>query len=464
MLLIKNRLLLALWAFFVHVMIASTSYGQGRNEILKNPTPDRTWSTQVGGWFSSGKSYAVVVSISDYIGSQKGGFRELKTHNDSAKMVDFLLKDLGFDYIHVLTDREVTKENIDKVMLDEIRPLVGINDRFLFYWSGHGTQLVRADNKTVYGFLPLFNSKVTQFSSMVSMDDITRWNNYLAARHALFLLDACLSGLAGVNPKSDPRWDQMTLPARFLITAGAANEEAIAGDLWSGSLFTSALIALTKDYNTTVQGPISIYRLFDDLRQRVAIEKQRAGRREPLTPQLKDLGGGGGAFFFSTGRIREQEGAEPPVNPISNDVATKNSNTAISAPSRVLMKPSVNFDNIDILYWTKIADEGRVINALRFLNVKYRTKEGMFDLETNIIVCTPDVPVAAVKELALALVDAGVSIRSVTTNSDQPGKMKISVESIHSLEEAPVLKRQDIQKMTSCALNPKDVMIIPNSR
>src|SRR4051794_15507434 len=112
---IRNPLLRTLLALFMHSTIISISYGQGRNEILKNSNPDRTWSTQVGGMFSSGKSYAVVVSISDYTGSKKGGFRELKTQRDSEKMTHFLLKDLGFDYVHVLTDREVTKENLEKV-------------------------------------------------------------------------------------------------------------------------------------------------------------------------------------------------------------------------------------------------------------------------------------------------------------------------------------------------------------
>jgi hypothetical protein len=97
--------------------------------------------------------------------------------------------------------------------------------------------------------------------------------------------------------------DQLSLPARFLITAGAANEEAIVSDRWDGSLFTDVLINLTKEYASASVGPVSIYRLFDDIQQRIVIEKQRAGWREQLTPQLKDLQGGGGAFFFTAAGI-----------------------------------------------------------------------------------------------------------------------------------------------------------------
>src|SRR5947207_2169070 len=79
----------------------SDSYGQGRNDTITNPTPDRTWSKQIGGIFSPAKSYAVVISISDYMGAARGGFRSLNTYNDPTKMVDFLINDLGFDYVRV---------------------------------------------------------------------------------------------------------------------------------------------------------------------------------------------------------------------------------------------------------------------------------------------------------------------------------------------------------------------------
>jgi hypothetical protein len=44
--------------------------------------------------------------------------------------------------------------------------------------------------------------------------------------------------------------------------------------------------------------PFSIYRLYDELRDRVAAERAK-GWDKPQTPQLRDLQGGAGAFFFA---------------------------------------------------------------------------------------------------------------------------------------------------------------------
>lgn len=120
-----------------------TAWGAGRDEKIVNDHPDRTWGRTVGGLFTSGKSIAVVIGISEYIGDRHGGYPELRTARDDAdKMVRFLNDDAKFDIIYVLTEEKVTKERLDRLMLDEVRVIVGPYDRFLFYWSGHGDQLI----------------------------------------------------------------------------------------------------------------------------------------------------------------------------------------------------------------------------------------------------------------------------------------------------------------------------------
>ena len=220
-------------------------------------------------------------------------------------MKQFLLEDMGFDYVRVVTDKEVTKRTIDEIMTDDLPRLVGPNDRFVFYWSGHGDQRTNPATRRVQGFLPLHDSEREKYSSMISMDDINRWNSYLSARHALFILDACLSGLAGGNTKGgtlDASLAQWTQPARFLISAGTAKEDAIVADQWGGSLFTDALIETVRGHREAPDGVVSIFRVFDEVQRRVAIEKQRIGWGKPLTPQLRDLMGSDGAFFFMAGR------------------------------------------------------------------------------------------------------------------------------------------------------------------
>jgi hypothetical protein len=272
-----------------------------REDKIDNPKPDRTWGRTVGGLFTSGKSVAVVIGISKYIGEQNGGYPPLLSAvGDADKMVKFLRDDAGFDTIYVLTDEDATKQKIDHLMTDEIPLVVGQFDRFLFYWSGHGDQMVTADKRAL-GFLPLADSKRGVFSTMVNMEDIARWNRYLSAQQALFVLDACLSGLAGSEEKGvqDSRLEQLSQSSRQLVTAGTDQENVIAGDKWTGSLFTDSFILGAKGAAQHSLGIVSLYSLIDYIQERVAIEKEGANWSKSLTPQVRKLSAGNGAFFFT---------------------------------------------------------------------------------------------------------------------------------------------------------------------
>ena len=235
--------------FFIAVLLVAAcavNSAFAREDKIDHPNPDRTWGRTVGGMFTSGKSVAVVIGISKYIGEQNDGYPPLITAvNDADKMVKFLRDDAGFDTIYVLTDEDATKQKIDHFMTDEIPLVVGQFDRFLFYWSGHGDQMLTADKRAV-GFLPLADLKRRFFSSMVNMDDIVRWNSYLYAQQALFVLDVCLSGLAGLEEKGirDTQLEQLSQPSRQLVTAGTDQENVISGDRWTGN---SSPIPLSKE-------------------------------------------------------------------------------------------------------------------------------------------------------------------------------------------------------------------------
>jgi uncharacterized caspase-like protein len=226
--------------FIASFVVAIATSAAGREGVFSNPRPDRTWGRTAGGIFTSGKSIAVVIGISNYIGARAGGYPALPTaKGDADKMLNFLLKDAGFDTVYLLTDEDATKVKIDNLMTDVIPTVVTSRDRFLFYWSGHGDQRFSGDGRP-FGFLPLADSKSKQFSAMVSMRDLERWDSYIEARQALFVLDACLTGLAGFQTKAplNARLEQLSLPARHLITAGTKDEFVIASDRWGGSLFT----------------------------------------------------------------------------------------------------------------------------------------------------------------------------------------------------------------------------------
>jgi putative tricarboxylic transport membrane protein len=133
------------------------------------------------------------------------------------------------------------------------------------------------------------------------MQDLERWDGYLDARQALFVLDACLSGLAGYQTKAplNARLEQLSLRARHLITAGTKDEIVISGDKWGGSLFTDSFILGAKGEARSSSGIVSLPLLLDFIQERVLKERQAVNWSKTLTPQLQSLQHGEGFFFFT---------------------------------------------------------------------------------------------------------------------------------------------------------------------
>ncbi len=251
-----------------------------------------------------GKSYALVVGISEF-----ESFADLPTGRDPLKMRDYLIDEAGFDHVHVLTGDKVTRARLEELMLDEFRPLIGPEDRFLFYWSGHGvTEGIGAGEA---GFLPLADSDGERLSTMVAMTDVERWDRYLTANQTLYLLDSCFSGLAGAAPQSDLEElarEQLSGPARHMLTAGRGSEQTIAVDELGGSIFTHALLkglrgAADARNGLGSDGLVSVAELHGYVQLEVARLRRLYNWRKSITPQFRDLAGSDGAFFFPVARL-----------------------------------------------------------------------------------------------------------------------------------------------------------------
>ena len=282
-------------------LIAGEAAAQGLDEARVRPDNSSTVERLLAraGFRDMHKSYALVVGISEF-----DEFNDLPTENDPLRMRDYLFEEAGFDHVHLLTGDKVTKERLDELMLDEFRMQVGENDRFLFYWSGHGETL--GDGIGARGFLPLKSSRRGRFSSMVSMDEIADWDSYIRAHQVLYLMDSCFSGLVGVAPQSDLAAitrAQLSGPSRHVITAGRGDEQTIAVDQIGGSVFTHALLkglrgAADAENALGRDGIVSVGELKGYLGQEVARLRTRFGWPNQITPQIRDLAGSDGSFFF----------------------------------------------------------------------------------------------------------------------------------------------------------------------
>ncbi len=99
------RTVIALLFAALWTAVCDEVWAADRDEKIVNERPDNTWSRLAGGMFTSAKSVAVVIGISEYVGEGKGGYPALlSAAADAGKMVKFLKEDAGFDIIYVLTE------------------------------------------------------------------------------------------------------------------------------------------------------------------------------------------------------------------------------------------------------------------------------------------------------------------------------------------------------------------------
>jgi hypothetical protein len=157
-------------------------------------------------------------------------------------------------------------------------------------------------------------------STMVSMDDLVRWDSIIRAQHALFILDACLSGLAGSEDQGprdveDAKVELLVDRAHYLITAGTAGQNTGSSDAWTGSLFTDAIISSARHAAPdNVDAFVTVYKLVDLVYDRIAKERLNGTWRELLTPQIMKLEGPGVFFFHKRANLGPTVAAQIPAN------------------------------------------------------------------------------------------------------------------------------------------------------
>lgn len=287
------------------------------------------------------KSYALVIGISNY-----DHFKNLPTENDALRMAKYLCNQADFDYVHVLRDKEITGRKIRKLMHEAFPSNLEGKDRFLFYWSGHGVTYPLGNGGKI-GYLPLASSQKRAYGSMISMTDISNWDNLLRAKQSLYLLDSCFSGLAGFQTKSDDNQkvsiQRLAQSSHQILVAGNDNEETIASEMLGGSVFTSAIIeGLTTQEadNDTFQsdGLISTKELEQYVGSYVEKKSRESGWNKTISPRLHDLRFSRGDFFFTNNQKANMTYRTEPVQQVKRATVVPKSNLVTE-----LAEPRYNF-------------------------------------------------------------------------------------------------------------------------
>jgi hypothetical protein len=259
-------------------------------------------------------SYAIVVAIDDYDrkrdASHRGptGYAALSAMVSNARTLAETLQKLGFTKEHIITlfDEQATSTAIEAT-LKSFWPggSAAVADRLLFYFGGHGDKYGNVPYLATYDFE---KSRPTLTATL--MRDLTeRHSQNIQAKHVVFVLDACDSGLTLRGLGNSEALDQQMRrfqalsvirrdteqPARNILVAGTGDQQA----LWqNGGVFTRALIDGLNgaaDYNQ--DGIIQFEELGFYVRNRVTAQAAQAAVRQDPDFRVLDQYGSGRVLF-----------------------------------------------------------------------------------------------------------------------------------------------------------------------
>lgn len=177
-----------------------------------------------GQWYD--KSVAFVVGINSY----SHGWRQLSNAVSDGKKMAKALRVRGFT-VYELYNKQATATAI-VTQLRKAAQQTGPNDRFLFFYSGHGHIQKAGFDASDTGFLVPVEGRSGDTTSYIPMEQLKMELTYNSkAKHTLLILDSCYSGLALTrsNIPTGPVSEYLNKRGIYGITAGMPNHKAVDG-------------------------------------------------------------------------------------------------------------------------------------------------------------------------------------------------------------------------------------------
>jgi len=228
---------------------------------------------------------------------------------DAKAVQEALVTRLGFkpENVKLLLDGEATRANILKVLNDQLADgrSVKKDDRVFVFYAGHGGTRKLASGRDV-GYLIPVEATLDDFPSQaVSMPQLQEVAEALSAKHVLFVIDACYSGLGltrggGTSPSRNFLADNARRIGRQMMTAGGADQQVADDGPGGHSVFTWTLLqALSGKADLNGDGVIT----GTELAAYVAPAVSAISRQTPAFGNLP--GSEGGEFVFELPAERE---------------------------------------------------------------------------------------------------------------------------------------------------------------
>ncbi len=134
------------------------------------------------------KSWAIIIGIENYMLAPA-----IPGAVDDAKRVAQAFRQLGFDEIVEIYDRDASFRRLHQVLNDVLPRKVGRMDRLVIFYVGHAGVAQDAEGKDL-GYLVPLDAQINNAAKSVSVEHLKEFTRRSASKHTLLILDAPVRG------------------------------------------------------------------------------------------------------------------------------------------------------------------------------------------------------------------------------------------------------------------------------
>jgi peptidoglycan/xylan/chitin deacetylase (PgdA/CDA1 family)/uncharacterized caspase-like protein len=240
-------------------------------------------------------SWAVVIGIDNYAKWPKLHYAV----NDANGMKEILTRKYGFkpDHVFTLLNEDATRERILSVLGDTLSNTKSVHkeDRVFVFFAGHGATRKLPSGRDL-GYIIPYEADPENFQGQaISMTNFQDISEGIPAKHVMFVMDSCYSGLALTRGQVNTNYirEVSKRMARQMLTAGGASEQVDDNGPNGHSIFTwTVLQGLEGRADMNSDGFIS----GGELASYVAPSVSGVSRQTPAFGNLP--GSEGGEFMF----------------------------------------------------------------------------------------------------------------------------------------------------------------------
>ncbi|WP_394384350.1 polysaccharide deacetylase family protein [Roseateles sp. BYS87W] len=271
------------------------------------------------------ESHALVIGINGYSAWPKLSHAV----RDAQAVRDALVNRFGFkaDNVTLLTDADATRANILKAMNERFGDAKRVkrDDRVFVFFAGHGSTRRLPSGREVGYIVPVDAGLNDLQADAIAMPQLQEVAEAITAKHALFVIDACYSGLGLTRAGStaaDSNFARTNARrvGRQMMTAGGADQQVADDGPGGHSVFTWTLLqALNGKADLNGDGLITA----TELAAYVAPAVASIARQTPAFGSLPGSEGGEFVFELPTAQEPALSGAVAQLDDKASQLAAK---------------------------------------------------------------------------------------------------------------------------------------------